>query len=79
VERARAEAALRESEERFRHLADLVPGFIWFADASGALHYLNDRFYAYTGLTPETALPGGWIAAVHPDDRARTGRSGPTR
>jgi PAS domain S-box-containing protein len=73
LERARAETALRESEGRFRHLADLVPGFVWFTDESGALHYLNDRFYAYTGLTPETALPDGWVAALHPEDRARTG------
>jgi PAS domain S-box-containing protein len=71
-ERKRAEEALRESEARFRALADLVPAFVWFAAPGGDLLHLNDRWYEYTGQTPERALPHGWAEAVHPDDRERT-------
>jgi PAS domain S-box-containing protein len=68
----RRETELRASEERFRSLASLVPAFIWFADEKGNLHYLNDRWYAFTGQNPSEALPHGWATALHPDDRERT-------
>jgi PAS domain S-box-containing protein len=67
-----ADAALRESEARFRALTDLAPSFIWFGTPDGSLHYLNDRWYAFTGQTPEEALPDGWAATLHPDDVAPT-------
>ena len=70
--RHEAEARLRESEARLRTLTDIVPAFVWFASPDGCLHFLNDRWCAYTGLSLEASLPDGWIAAVHPDDRART-------
>ncbi len=70
--RRAAEHALRESEDRFRTLANVVPNFIWFAAPGGEVLYLNDRWYEYTGQTPQAALPDGWIATVHPDDAART-------
>jgi PAS domain S-box-containing protein len=67
-----AEQALRESEARFRALTGLVPNFIWFATPDGALRYMNDRWYEYTGQVPADALTHGWTAALHPDDAART-------
>jgi PAS domain S-box-containing protein len=67
-----AERATRESEGRFRALADLVPNFVWFATPDGRVHHLNDRWYEYTGQTPEEALPDGWAATLHPEDAART-------
>jgi len=60
-ERREAEAALRQSEDRFRTLANLAPAFVWFGAPDGGIRYLNDRWYAYTGQTPEQALP---VAAV---------------
>jgi PAS domain S-box-containing protein len=71
TQRRQAEERLRESEARFRTLADVVPNIVWFASPDGALHYLNDRWYAYTGQTPEEALPNGWAATLHPDDAER--------
>ncbi|SFT23491.1 PAS domain S-box protein [Methylobacterium sp. yr668] len=62
----------REAEARLRTLTDVVPAFVWFASPDGRLHYLNDRWCAYTGLDTQASLPDGWIEAVHPDDRART-------
>lgn len=57
-----------ETEERLRTLTNAVPAFVWFATQNGDVHYLNDRWYQYTGQRPEEALPDGWPAALHPDD-----------
>lgn len=65
-------AALAESEARFRALVDVGPNFVWFATPDGALHYLNDRWFEFTGQRREEALPDGWAATLHPDDAART-------
>ncbi len=62
----------REAEQRLRSLADAVPAFVWFASPDGALHYLNHRWYEYTGQAPEQALPDGWAETVHPEDAERT-------
>jgi PAS domain-containing protein len=71
TERKRAEEGLRAGEERFRQLANRVPAFVWFTDANGRVLYINDRWYEYTGQTPEQALSYGTIQAAHPDDVGR--------
>ncbi|GAN77379.1 PAS/PAC sensor hybrid histidine kinase [Acidisphaera rubrifaciens HS-AP3] len=70
-DRVRAAAALRESERRFREVADAAPVFIWAADASGARYWFNRPWLAFAGVDPETEVGEGWVARVHPDDRAR--------
>ena len=72
TEERRTADALRREEERFRHLANLAPAFVWFGNPDGTLNYLSDRWYAYTGQTPEQALPSGWADTLHADDLART-------
>lgn len=67
-DRKRAEAALRESEERFRNMADNAPVMIWVTDSTGYCTYLNRGWYDFTGQTEETALGLGWLDAVHPED-----------
>jgi PAS domain S-box-containing protein len=73
VLRARAEAALRESEERFRVMADAVPHIVWITDAEGRTEFFNRQWSQYTGVAyqPSTAL---LIASsyVCPDDAAAT-------
>ena len=69
-----AEEALRESEGRFRNLADNAPVMIWVTDAAGSTTYLNRSWYEFTGQTPETGLGHGWLDALHPDDRDRVSR-----
>ncbi|KMO39037.1 hypothetical protein VQ02_10785 [Methylobacterium variabile] len=71
--RIRAETALRESEIRFRNMADNAPVMMWVTGADGACTYLNRRWYEYTGQTEAEALGLGWLDAVHPDDRDRSG------
>ena len=70
----RAEEALRESEERFRLLAETVPAIIYTGRPDGTCDYSNPRFYEYTGLPVGAAEGDGWVAAVHPDDLARVER-----
>ena len=67
--RKTAEIALRESEQRFRHMADHAPVMIWVTDADGACTFLGKSWYEFTGRTPESSLGFGWVDAVHPDDR----------
>lgn len=66
----RAEAALRESEDRFRNMADHAPVMMWVTDPTGYCTHLNARWYEYTGQTPGAGEGYGWLEAVHPDDRA---------
>ncbi len=68
TERKRAEAALRESEARFRALADASPLMIWTADAAGQLTYASRACLEFTGLTQESLFGRGWVDAVHPGD-----------
>ncbi|WP_372422018.1 PAS domain S-box protein [Salinarimonas chemoclinalis] len=67
VERARAEAELRESEARLRELADNISQFVWMADASGAIYWLNKRSLDYSGKTLEELQGWGWRTVHHPD------------
>ncbi|MFE1601511.1 hybrid sensor histidine kinase/response regulator [Methylobacterium sp. ID0610] len=67
--RVRAEAALRESEARFRTMADHAPVMMWVTDATGACTYLNRAWYGFTGQAPAQGAGFGWLDAVHPDDR----------
>ena len=69
--REAALSALRESEGRFRTIANLVPQMVWSARANGEVDYCNQRWYDFTGL-PEGATRGHeWDVALHPDDRDR--------
>jgi PAS domain S-box-containing protein len=71
LERARTEAALRESEQRFHELADNISQFTWTADASGWIYWYNKRWHDYTGLTLEQTKGWGWTAIHHPDHIGR--------
>ncbi|WP_169796560.1 CheR family methyltransferase [Chondromyces crocatus] len=69
TERKRAEQALRDSEERFRAMAETVPDILFTNRPDGWTDYANPRFYEYTGLPAGTAVGAAWADSVHPDDR----------
>ena len=52
-ERQRAEETLRESDAQFRTLANAIPQLCWMANADGWIFWYNQRWYEYTGTTPE--------------------------
>ena len=64
--------ALRESEARFRAMADHAPVMVWVTDENGRCVYLNRHWYDFTGQSEAEALGAGWLDAVHPDDRAKS-------
>jgi two-component system CheB/CheR fusion protein len=68
TDRKHAEELLRESEERFRTVADNVPQLIWTNEADGTANYFNRRWYEYSGLSYEESRGPGWQTIVHPDD-----------
>ena len=67
-----AERALRESEERFRSMADSAPVMIWLGDAHGNAEWFSRSWLEFTGLTLEEQLGQGWAAVVHPEDLERS-------
>lgn len=70
TERARSEAALRDSEAQFRVFAQSTPIQIWASWPDGSLYWFNPQVYAYMGAKPgELDGPDGWLERLHPDDR----------
>jgi PAS domain S-box-containing protein len=69
IERCRIEEALRESEERFRRMADSSPIMIWTTDGAGRTAFLNCTYLEYVGIAAEEAAALDWSKIVHPDDR----------
>ena len=68
TERKQAEAALCESEARFRTMADATPIMVWQSGADKRCDYFNKGWLEFTGRTMEQELGNGWATGVHPDD-----------
>ncbi|MEH1816953.1 MAG: ATP-binding protein [Nostoc sp.] len=67
-DRKQAEKALRESEEKFRNMADNAPFMVWVTDTNSYCTYLSQSWYDFTGQSEEMGLGFGWLNAVHPED-----------
>jgi PAS domain S-box-containing protein len=57
---------IKESEERFRSLAQTLPQLVWVTDAQGTAEFASSRWEDYSGI--ETGGEASWRAIVHPDD-----------
>lgn len=66
VERAQALAALRESEERFRAVVDLVPDLLWRVGDGAQATWCNRKWVEYTGLDAAETAGDRWLQALHP-------------
>jgi PAS domain S-box-containing protein len=68
VRKLRLLSVLRESEKRFRVMANTTPSLIWMCDQEGKIIYLNERLLTFTGTDPKSEYGELWSASVHPDD-----------
>jgi PAS domain S-box-containing protein len=66
--------ALRESEARFRTLAECAPVVVWLTDANNRCTYISKHWREFTGRDPEQDLGFRWVEALHPGDRDRAAR-----
>jgi PAS domain S-box-containing protein len=65
-----SEAALRESEERFRLMADTAPSPVWLTDENGDVQFVNKALVTFYGKPAEDLMGQMWKATIHPDDQA---------
>ena len=63
-----AENAIKESEVRFKQMAELMPQKIWASDAEGNKNYFNKTLLDYAGKSFEELKGAGWQKIIHPDD-----------
>ena len=70
----RQEKLLRESEARFKMVADSAPVMVWMSEPYGGTHFFNQVWLDFTGRTLEQEEGAGWLEAVHPEDLEHTQR-----
>jgi PAS domain S-box-containing protein len=70
-ERKRQEAELRESEDRFRLVANSAPAMIWMSGKDKLCTFFNQSWLQFTGRSMEQELGDGWAAGIHPEDMER--------
>ena len=68
TEKQKVQEILRESEERFRNMADTAPVMIWLSDADDKTTYVNKYWTDFTGIRASEALGDGWNKVIHNDD-----------
>ena len=71
-ERKRAEAQIREREQRFRMTGELIPYGVWICDASGQFTYCSESFLALIDMNLEECKDYAWMKRLSPEDAERT-------
>jgi PAS domain S-box-containing protein len=72
TDRKRAEEALRQSEQRWRTMAEALPNLVWTDLPDGQCDWLSSQWGRYTGIPENELLGQRWLETLHPDDRQRT-------
>lgn len=68
TKRKQAEQAIKESEERFRIMADAAPNFVWALNPDTSLKYANKYALEFLGISLEKFIADNWIPYIHPED-----------
>src|SRR6267142_1202384 len=69
--RKQTEAALRDSEHRWRSLTEAIPQLVWTCDLEGATTYMSAQWREFAGVAESELLGWGWTALLHPEGRER--------
>ena len=77
IERSRVQRTLRESERRFRQLADAMPQIVFVADADGNIEYFNRQWHEYTGLPEAGVSRAAWEKVHTPEGLERVAEAWP--
>lgn len=70
----RIAAQQEQNERQFETIANMIPNMIWTTTPTGMHDWFSQRWYDYTGLTPEQSLGNGWRLPFHPEDMPATGK-----
>jgi PAS domain S-box-containing protein len=73
TEQKQGQARLRESEARFRTMADSAPAPVWITGVDGGVEFVNAAFADFFGRSRDSLLGDTWIALIHPEDVAAIG------
>lgn len=68
INNAKLAEALKESEERFRNMADTTPVMIWMSDNNKKCNYVNKTWLEFTGKSLKQGLNGSWMESIYKDD-----------
>ena len=68
TEQKHADEQLRESEARFRAMADAAPAPVWMTSAAGGVEFVNQAFAEFAGLDRDALLGDVWVGLIHPED-----------
>jgi PAS domain S-box-containing protein len=68
TENKQAEKKFKESEKRFKEVADSAPVMIWMSDENDSINYLNKKWVEFTGENLAATQAPGWFSFLHPDD-----------
>ncbi len=66
-----AQSSTKESEQRFRNLADSAPVLIWVADENKNWNYFNKQWLIFRGRRMEEEIGRGWLSGIHPNDQEK--------
>ena len=75
TQRRKMEEALRESERRFRQLAESLPQLVWTCEPDGPCDFLSRQWIEYTGIPADDQLGLRWLEQIHPGDRTALRRA----
>ena len=66
---------VRENEQQFESIANMIPPLVWTAPPNGQPDWFSQRWYDYTGSAEDASVGDGWIDWIHPDDMPETAKA----
>ena len=71
TEQRKSEQTVRDNERNLRKVIQTIPAFVWCSSADGRFEHVNERWWAYVGVSPEAETKPNWLSHRHPEDTQR--------